>query len=150
MNIQRFSAQIERRGRSGRIRLPFDPDEVWGERSRHSVAGTIAERPWRGKTDSDAAGSWIALGPVYLRDNEITTGEDVVVELWPEGPQMDNMAEDIVAALTSDLDARSKFEGLTTYCRKNYLRWIDEARQPGTRARRINEMLRMLKDGETK
>jgi uncharacterized protein YdeI (YjbR/CyaY-like superfamily) len=67
------------------------------------------------------------------------------VELSPEGPQQENLAQDITTALTSDAEAQMFFDGLATFYRKGYITWIEGAKQPETRAKRIAEMMTLLK-----
>ena len=57
-------------------------------------------------------------------------------------------AEDIAAALDADLEARRFFESLATFYRKNFIRWIECAKRPETRAKRIAEPVATLKSGK--
>ena len=54
----------------------------------------------------------------------------------------------IAAALEASPTARAFFEGLATFYRKGYLRWIDGARRPETRVSRIREMVGLLDAGK--
>jgi len=64
----------------------------------------------------------------------------------PEGPQSAALAADIVAALEAEPDAARFFDGLATFYRKNYLRWIDATkRSPELRAQRIAELIQLMK-----
>lgn len=96
-----------------------------------------------GSLASDGAGFYIALGAAWLRDSRLAPGAAVEVELSPEGPQAALVALDITAALEPEPQARAFFESLATYYRKNYIRWIEDAKRPETRAARINEMLEL-------
>lgn len=58
------------------------------------------------------------------------------------------MAEDIAAALDAEPAARRLFESLATYSRKNFIRWIEGAKRPETRAKRIAETVATLKSGK--
>jgi len=67
----------------------------------------------------------------------------------PEGPQSAALAADIVAALEAEPDAARFFDGLATFYRKNYLRWIDATkRSPELRAQRIAELIQLMKAGK--
>jgi uncharacterized protein YdeI (YjbR/CyaY-like superfamily) len=57
------------------------------------------------------------------------------------------MAADITDAITADAAARATFEALPTFYRKNFLRWIDGAKRPETRARRIADTVSVLREG---
>lgn len=139
MNAQRFIAQVEPRPRGSiAIRLPFDPSTVWGDKDRHYVTGSIEGRRLRGKlTPMEPGTYYLQLGPAWCRDRRLAPGEPVSVELEPEGPQLYSMAPDIATALTAEPAARRFFESLATFYRNGYIDWIEQAKRPETRAKRI-------------
>ncbi|MBN1538360.1 MAG: YdeI/OmpD-associated family protein [Anaerolineales bacterium] len=55
-----------------------------------------------------------------------------------------NIPKDLQDALTSNRTAQYQFENLPHSHKKRYLWWIDEAKRPETRQRRIQEMVRIL------
>jgi uncharacterized protein YdeI (YjbR/CyaY-like superfamily) len=57
------------------------------------------------------------------------------------------MAPDIADAVRADPQARAFFESLASFYRKNYVRWIEEAKRPETRAKRIAEAVSLLNAG---
>ncbi len=68
--------------------------------------------------------------------------------LTPEGPQRDDLAPDIAAALDAEPAAAAMFDSLAQFYRRAYLRWIDGTkRRPDVRAARIAEMVELLKAG---
>ena len=76
-------------------------------------------------------------------------GDPVTVALMPEGPQSEALSADIAGALAAEPDAARFFDGLATFYRKNYLRWIDATkRSPDLRAQRIAEFIESMKAGE--
>jgi uncharacterized protein YdeI (YjbR/CyaY-like superfamily) len=73
---------------------------------------------------------------------------DRAVELAPEGPQREDLADDIAAALAATPAAAAFFDTLAQFYRKAYLRWIDGAsRRPDLRAARIAEVADLLAAG---
>jgi hypothetical protein len=73
-----------------------------------------------------------------MRDIGVLVGDEVIVELTPEGPQRADLAEDISAALAANPAAAAFFDTLAQFYRKAYLRWIDATtRRPQVRAARI-------------
>ena len=143
-----FGTLIEQSGTKIYIKLPFDPNEAWGDKARHHVRGTINGVAVRGPLTSDGEGYRLSMGPAWLRDSGFKVGDLVNVELSPEGPQLDSMPEDITAALQANEQARVFFESLATFYRKGYLRWIKGARQPEARRARIAEMIELLEAGK--
>lgn len=129
--------------------LPFDPAKVWGSRTRYHVTGTINGSGVRGALERMARGYFLPLGPAYRRCAGLTLGDAVSVVLSPEGPQSEALATDVAAALAAEPDAARFFDGLATFYRKNYLRWIDATkRSPDLRAQRIAEFVKLMKAGK--
>jgi Bacteriocin-protection, YdeI or OmpD-Associated/Domain of unknown function (DUF1905) len=149
MRVQRFGARLIQ-GPGGRavIAVPFDPDQAWGAKAQHPVGGTINGRPVRG-TIAPGGGGWaFTVTPMWMRDRGVAVGDEVLVELAPEGPQRGDLADDIAAALEASPAAAAFFDTLAQFYRKAYLRWIDATtRRPGLRAARIAEVVDLLAAG---
>ena len=78
----------------------------------------------------------------------VVIGDEVTVELAPEGPQRSDLADDIAAALEASPAAGAFFDTLAQFYRKAYLRWIDAtSRRPDVRAARIAEVVDLLAAG---
>jgi hypothetical protein len=137
-----------RRGGGVAVRLPFDPAAQWGDRDRHSLTGTIAGYKVRGKLSARDGGHYFDLGPAWCRDSTVSAGAQVEVLLAPEGPQVASMPPDLASAFEAAPDARRFFDSLPTFYRKNFMRWIDQAKRPETRARRIAETIATLQAGK--
>lgn len=146
--MEQFSAEVTQTGSKVSILLPFDPNVTWGEKERHHVRGEVDGYAFRGPLAFESGKYILVLGAAWRRDTGIQVGDVVKVTLSPEGPQMDNLPEDVVAALQADDHARVFFESLATFYRKGYLRWIQGARQPEMRTARIAEMMQLLKSGK--
>ena len=65
------------------------------------------------------------MAPKRLLSMGIAVGDDVAVELAPEGPQRGDLADDLAAALAANPAAAAFFDTLAQFYRKAYLRWID-------------------------
>jgi hypothetical protein len=149
MRVQRFRAVIAAGpGDRAVITVPFDPDRMWGTKADHPVGGAINGKFVRGRL-SQAGGGWaLTVTPMWLRDTETAIGDDVTVELSPEGPQRDDLADDIAAALAANPAAAAFFDTLSQFYRRAYLRWIDGTkRRPEVRAARIAEVTGLLAAG---
>jgi hypothetical protein len=140
MGSQRFRAVIaaDPEGRAV-VAVPFDPDKTWGAKADHPVGGTIDGRRVRGRLAPGGGGWVLPLGPRWQRDMGYAIGDDVAVELAPEGPQRADLADDIAAALEASPAAGAFFDTLAQFYRKAYLRWIDGTkRRPDVRAARAS------------
>ena len=149
MRARRFRALVVAgpRGRAV-IAVPFDPDQAWGSKAEHHVGGTIDGRLVRG-TISRGSGGWaFTVSPMWLRDAGVAVGNEAVVELAPEGPQREDLADDVAAALAANPAAAAFFDTLAQFYRKAYVRWIDgTSRRPDLRAARIAEVVDLLAAG---
>ena len=149
MSAQEFRAVVESRRQGGiALKVPFDPAVKWGERERYDVTGTVDGHRVRGKLIPRPQGFYLELGPAWCRDEGVAEGTRVLVSLEPEGPQVAAMDADIAAAFSGKPAARRFFESLPTFYRKNYLRWIQDAKRPETRAKRVAEMVELLGAGK--
>ncbi|MER7243294.1 YdeI/OmpD-associated family protein [Kribbella sp. NPDC000426] len=146
MSLQQFRAVVTAGSRDRAvIVVPFDPDETWGAKGNHPVGGTIDGRRIRARLSSTANGWVLVITPMWLRDAGIAIGSEVTVELIPEGPQRDDLADDIAAALAANPAAAAFFDTLAQFYRKAYLRWIDATtRRQDVRAARIAEVVTLL------
>jgi hypothetical protein len=149
MGAQRFAAVITA-GPGGRasIAAPFDPDDLWGAKADHPVGGTIDGKHVRGRL-SPVSGGWVlTVTPLWLRDTGVAIGDDVTVELAPEGPQRGELADDVAVVLAANPAAAAFYDTLAQFYRKAYLRWIDSTiRRPDLRAARIAEVVDLLAAG---
>ncbi len=148
MTTQRFTAIVAKEDSRTYIAIPFNPNEVWGVKQRHHITGSINGCTIRGSLGSDGSQYFLPLGAAWRRDNGVEAGAEVEVVLTPEGPQVDALAADILAALESEPEARAFFESLATFYRNGYIRWIESAKRPETRSAPIAEMLSLLKAGK--
>ncbi|WUJ67801.1 YdeI/OmpD-associated family protein [Kribbella soli] len=146
MSRQEFHAVVAAgQGDRAVIVVPFDPDETWGAKADHPVGGTIDGRRVRGRLSSTGAGWALTITPMWLRDTGVAIGTEVTVELAPEGPQRQDLADDIAAALEANPAAAAFFDTLAQFYRKAYLRWINATtRRPDLRAARIAEVVDLL------
>jgi hypothetical protein len=146
---QRYTAVVVRDSRRRvLVPVPFDPDRVWGPKKDHRVAGTVNGMGVRAVIESVGDGRGVLLGPAWRRDCGIAPGDEVAVVLFPEGPQRDDLAPDIAAALAAEPAAAVFFDSLAQFYRNAYLRWINATkRRPDLRTARIAEVVDLCKAG---
>lgn len=148
MSAKPFKTVITSSGNRTYIVIPFNPNGTWGVKHRHYVAGSVNGCTIRGLIEPDGDRFVLWLGAAWRRDNGLNAGSTVQVILAPEGPQSDTLAEDVAVALNAEPHATILFDSLATFYRKNFIRWIDSAKRPETRAARIAGMLSLLKAGK--
>jgi hypothetical protein len=128
------------------VPVPFDPHEQWGHKPRHHVSGTVNGCRYRAVVERHDDTWGIVPGALWATGAGV--GDEVEVEMEPEGPQRADLAEDVAEALAANPEAGAFFDGLAQFYRKGYLRWIDATkRSPDERARRIARTVELLSSG---
>jgi hypothetical protein len=129
------------------FRVPFDLKETFG-RARPPVRVTIRGHTWR-----TTPGVYDGIGHVVVnRSVKAATGVDapdrvrVTMELDDE-PRTVDVPNDLRAALAEDPGASTAFDRLSFTHRREYVEWVEEAKRPETRARRIAATIDRVKTG---
>jgi hypothetical protein len=149
---RRFTTSVTVDGQgSTYVPIPFDPDDAWGHKLRHHVAGELGGCELRGVLElaGEDGGHVLVLGPSWGRHAGLQDGAPVEVILEPEGPQRSDLAPDLAAALEASPEAGAFFDSLAQFYRVAYLRWIDATkRHPEQRQLRIAEVVGLLEEGK--
>jgi hypothetical protein len=153
LSMHTFTSKATQVGGKVAIVLPFDPNQLWGEKARHHIHGTVDGHTIRAELGSDGERYFLLLGSAWRRDNSLDADREFTVALMPEGPQTAAMSAesgsaDIGDALQRESAVSAFFDALPTFYRKNFIRWIESAKRPETRAARIAEMVELLKKGK--
>jgi uncharacterized protein YdeI (YjbR/CyaY-like superfamily) len=79
----------------------------------------------------------------------VAAGDQVDVDLaLDSGPREVAVPDDLAAALAQDEEARGRFDGLSYTHRKEWVRWIEEAKKAETRATRLTKTVESLREGK--
>jgi Bacteriocin-protection, YdeI or OmpD-Associated len=128
----RFQTTLQSDARR-RVYLPLPAEP----KVRH-LAGTVNGMRYRGAVESIDGSPGLVLGPAWRRGCGLKAGDRVSVELEPEGPQRQDLAPDLAAALDASPAAAAFWDELAQFYRRAHLRWIDATkRSPALRAERI-------------
>jgi Bacteriocin-protection, YdeI or OmpD-Associated/Domain of unknown function (DUF1905) len=149
MAAKRFTVELERVGRTATMfRVPFDLEEAFG-RARPPVKVTIRGHTWR-----TTPGVYGGVGHIVVnRDVKAATGVDapervaVVMELDSE-PRRVTVPRDLAAAFADDQGAKRAFATMSYSHRREYVEWIQEAKRPETRARRVVATVERVRAGK--
>jgi hypothetical protein len=135
-------------GRGAAARLPFDPRAAFG-RARAPVRVTVGEHePFRTTVAVYGGVGWIGLRKAQLADMGLAVGDPVTMRVeLDEEPREVEVPPELAAALAGDRDAAAAYEKLSYTHRREYARWIAEAKRSETRERRAAKAARMLRDG---
>jgi uncharacterized protein YdeI (YjbR/CyaY-like superfamily) len=143
--MPRFEAEIADLSPSLGLILPFDPKAVFG-RIRAPVRVTINRFTFRTTVASMGGIVFIGLNRDVQRAAGVSAGDRVMVEVEVDDePRAVEVPADLAAAL--DPEARAKLDSLSYTHRKEYVRWIEEAKREETRRARIEKAAAMLREG---
>ena len=149
MAVQRFTVELQRVGKTATMfRVPFDLSDAFG-RARPPVKVTIRGHTWR-----TTPGVYGGVGHIVVnREVKAATGVDapervaVVMEL-DAAPRRVSVPKDLAAALASDPETKNAFAKMSFTHRREYVDWIEEAKRPATRARRIAATVERVRAGK--
>lgn len=143
-----FRAVIEDAGDGGAfVTIPFDVEAVFGKK-RVKVAALIGGEPYRGSLVR-MGGECHILG--IRKDIRLKIGKDVGDEIEisleeDREPRVVTVPEDLQAALEAEPQALAAFQRLAYSHQKEYVGYIDEAKRPETRQRRVAQTVSKLKE----
>jgi hypothetical protein len=148
---KRFTVELERVGKTATMfRVPFDLKEAFG-RARPPVAVTIRGNTWR-----TTPGVYDGVGHIVVnRSVKSATGVDagdrvrVLMELDAK-PRTVRVPADLRAALAEDPAAKEAFAALSYTHRREYVEWVEEAKRPETRARRVAGTVERVRKGKSR
>ncbi len=136
----RFEAPIlEGRGGGAYVEVPFSVPDVFGTRGQMRVKGTIDGHPLQSSVAPMSGGSHV-LGIHKATRAAIgkSIGDRVAIVIEPDlAERTVAVPAELAAVLAKNRTARTAFEKLAHTHRKEYVEWIEQAKRPETRQRRI-------------
>ena len=152
MGVIRFRAELQSRGPAAAVVLDDTQVAAVGEGAkRFPVVATVNGYTWR--TSVARMGGEFLLGlSREVRDSAgVQAGDEaeVTIEL-DEAPREVDVPADLAAALAADPQAAASFGRMAFTHRKEYARWIAEAKRDETRQRRVTQAVEMIKAGKSR
>ena len=152
MGSLELKTTLEPRGPAAAVVLDDQQVAAIGEGAkRFPVRATINGYSWRTTVTRMRGEFLLGLSREVREAAGVQAGDtvDVAIELDSEPREVD-VPEALAAALARDEGARAGFESLSFTHRKEYARWIAEAKRDETRERRVKQALEMLREGRTR
>jgi hypothetical protein len=147
MSAPRFEATLEQQGSGTVIVVPFDLKEVFGS-GRPPVRATVNGYTFRTTLFTMGGRALLGLNREVRAAAGVEAGQEVSVVLArDEEPRTVEVPGDLAAALEADPRIRETFDGLSYTHRKEYVRWIEEAKREETRTRRVAKSIELLREG---
>ena len=148
MEKRSFTAEIKRVDPGWHfIDLPFDAKDVYGKASRIAVNATIDGLAFRTSLLPGDVGHYMVINEVMRAATGKGLGDTITVELdVDDRPREVTMPVDMQQALHKDKKAMERYAALAYAHRKRYIEWVEGAKKPETRARRVERLIRELKE----
>ena len=152
MGSLRLSTTLVPRGPAAAVVLSDEQVAVVGEGAkRFPVVATVNGHTWRTTVTRMRGEFLLGLNREVREQARVEAGDTVDVELELDtAPREVEVPKALAAALALDAEADANFARLAYTHRKEYARWIEEAKRDETRQRRVAEALELLRQGKTR
>ena len=152
MGVIRFTTQLQPRGPAAAVVLDDAQVADVGEGARRfPVAATVNGYTWRTSVARMKGEFVVGLSREVRQNAGVEAGDEVEVMLeLDRAPREVEVPAALAAALAADPQAGAVFERLAFTHRKEYARWVAEAKREETRQRRVEQALEMIRAGQTR
>jgi hypothetical protein len=152
MGAVRLTATLVPRGPAAAVVLDGEQVEAVGEGAkRFPVVATVNGYTWRTTVTRMRGEFLLGLNRAVRQEARVEAGDTVEVNLELDtAPREVEVPQALANALAEDSEAGAAFDRLAYTHRKEYARWIDEAKSDETRQRRLAQALEMLPQGKTR
>ncbi len=147
-----FCRELLARGPAAAIVLTDDEVATLGEGAkRFPVRATVNGYTWRTSVARMRGEFLVGLSREVREGAGVAAGDAVEVALELDtAPREVEVPPALAGAFAKDSVAKTAFDGLAYTHRKEYARWIEEAKREDTRQRRVEQAMTMLKAGKTR
>ena len=147
MAVQRFRAVLRKGDGGGHtLEVPLDVREVFGE-ARPPVRGTVNGTPFSTRVAVYGGKYYLGFNREIRDSAGIGDGDELAIELERDDAPREL---EVPAAFGEALAAggvREEFDARSYTHRREYVRWIEEAKRDETREGRLAKAVEMLRDG---
>jgi Bacteriocin-protection, YdeI or OmpD-Associated/Domain of unknown function (DUF1905) len=152
MGTIQFRALLQPRGPAAAVVLDDAQVAAVGEGARRfPVVATVNGYTWRTSVARMGGEFLLGLNKEVRQGAGVEAGDEVEVTVELDtAPREVEVPEALAAALAGDPQAKASFEHLAFSHRKEYARWVAEAKQQETRQRRVQQALEMIRAGKTR
>ena len=128
--------------------VPLDVRAVFG-RARPPVLVTVNDHTYRSTVAVYDGRYYLPLNRTNRAAAGVEAGDAVKVSIEvDDAPRVVDVPDDLAAALAGDPAVAAAFDGLSYSHQSEYVEWIEEAKKPETRARRIGKAVERLREGK--
>lgn len=148
-----FTAIIKQNGtmNAAFVEFPFSTEELFNKKGQVKIKATFDNTvEYRGslaKMKSDC--HILGLTQEIRKKLNKTFGDEVSVSVVEDKEErVVDIADDIVSIFNENPEAKVLFDKMSYTHKKEYIRWIEEAKKPETRENRKEKMILMILDGK--
>lgn len=153
MKPTEFTAVIQQNGEMNVafVEFPFSTEELFSKKGQIRIKATFDSKvEYRGslvKMKSDC--HILGLTQEVRKQLGKSFGDEVSVSLIEDKAERTvEIADDIASVFNENPDAKALFDKMSYTHRKEYIRWIEEAKKPETREKRKVKMIEMILVGK--
>lgn len=148
-----FKAIIKQHGtmNAAFVEFPFSAEELFNKKGQVKIKALFDDKvEYRGslakmKTDFHI----LILTQEVRKQLEKTFGDEVSVSLTEDKEERTvEIADDILTVFHENPEAKTLFDKMSYTHKKEYIRWINEAKKPETRENRKSKMIQMILEGK--
>jgi bacteriocin resistance YdeI/OmpD-like protein/uncharacterized protein DUF1905 len=146
----RFRGTVELGGKTATgIEVPEEIVTALSSGGRPPVSVTIGGHTYRTTVARMGGRYLVPLSAEHRTAAGVAAGDQVDVDIEPDtAPREVEVPADLAEALAGDDAARATFDGLSFSHRKEWVRWVEEAKKPETRATRLTRTVESLRAGK--
>ena len=147
-----FKAALQALGPAAAVVLDDEQVAIVGEGAkRFPVVATVNGHTWRTSVARMRGEFLVGLNRAVREAAGVEAGDHVDVELSLDtAPREVEVPAALEDALAGDGAARAAFDRLSYTHRKEFARWVEEAKREETRERGVAQTLEMLREGKTR
>jgi Bacteriocin-protection, YdeI or OmpD-Associated/Domain of unknown function (DUF1905) len=152
MGEMTVTGQLVARGPAAAFVLDDDQVAAVGEGAkRFPVVASINGHQWRTTVTRMKGEFLVGLNREVREGAGVQAGDTVRLSLALDtAPREVEVPEALAQALSAEPEARDAFEALAFTHRKEFARWIAEAKREETRDRRVAQAVEMIRAGQTR
>lgn len=130
------------------LEVPEWVSEQFPTHGSTKVEGTINGHPFRAALEPGTSGShWLRVNKAMLKGALADAGDTVKLAILGPEPEP-SVPDDLRVALATSHEAKTLWDDLTSMGRLDWVRWIESAKQPETRSRRVSRTVEQLSSGK--
>jgi hypothetical protein len=146
----KFRATIELNGKTATgIEVPEEVVAALGAGQRPPVLVTLGDYTYRTTVARMGGRFLVGINAEHRAAAGVAAGDQLEVDIRPDTEQREvSVPADLAAALAQDTKASAFFDQLSYTHRKEWVRWVEDAKRPETRATRLTKTVDSLREGK--